>query len=111
MFDFLARLNTKYDGIRIQILGKDPFSSLNEVYSYVQEEEDRRHAMLNPPPPPSFEKSTFISSTQHGGRGGFRGRGSSRGSFSDGRGGFSGDDRDKLKCEHCGHFRYIKDTC
>lgn len=34
-FDFLAGLNSEYDGIRIQILGNDPFPSLSEVYSYV----------------------------------------------------------------------------
>lgn len=65
--------------------------------------------MLSPPPPYSFEKSVFISSTQRGGRGGFRGHGGGgRGNFPDGRGGFSGDD--KLKCKHCGRFQHTKDT-
>lgn len=71
----MAGLNSEYDSIRIQILSKDPLSSLNEVYSYVQEEEDHRHAMLSPPLPPSTEKSVFISSVQRGGRGGSHDRG------------------------------------
>lgn len=38
VFDFLTSLNYGYNGIRILILGKDPFPSLSEVYSNVQEE-------------------------------------------------------------------------
>lgn len=112
VFDFLAGLNSEYYGIRIQILGNDPFPSLSEVYSYVQEEEDCQHAMFSPPPPSSIEKSVFISSTQHGGRRGSRDRGGGgRGSFQDGKGSFSSDERDKLKCEHCGRFRHTKNNC
>lgn len=85
VFDFLVGLNFEYDGIYIQILGKDPFPSLSEVYSYVQEEEDRRHAMLNPTSLSSIEKSTLFSSNQRGGRGGsHRYTGGGRGSFRDG---------------------------
>lgn len=43
IFDVLARLNSEYDNICIHILGNDLLPSLNEVYSYVQEE-DCRHA-------------------------------------------------------------------
>lgn len=43
IYYFLARLNSKYDSIRVQ---KDPLPSLNEVFLYVQEE-DYRHTMLN----------------------------------------------------------------
>lgn len=94
MFDFLAGFNAEYDSICIQILGKDPFPSLNEVYSYVQEEEDRRHDMLNPTSLSSIEKSALLSSNQWGGRGGSHGCSSAgRGSFRDGRGGFSEDER------------------
>lgn len=105
MFDFLAGLDSEYDSIRIQILGKDPLPSFSEVYSYIQEEEDRHHAMLSLPPPPSIEKSAFISSTQRGGCGGSYGCGGSD------RNGFSRDDRDKFICEHYGRFRHTKDTC
>lgn len=112
VFDFLARLNSEYDGIRIQILGKNHFLSLSEVYSYMQEDDGHQHAMLSSPPPSSIEKSAFISSTQRGDRGGSHGRGGGgRGSFQDGRGSFSGDERDKLKCEHYGRFRHTKDNC
>lgn len=51
------------------------------------------------------EKSAFVSSSSQGGRGGsaFRGHG--------GRLGTSLDDRDRLKCEHCGRPTHPKDQC
>lgn len=76
----------------------DHLPSLSEVYSYVQEEEDCHHAMLSLAPPLSTEKSVFIFSAWRGGRR------ASCGQWGGGRGGFSGDGRDKLKCEHCGYF-------
>ncbi|KAA3476736.1 ankyrin repeat domain-containing protein 2b [Gossypium australe] len=36
VFYFLAGLNTEYDQIRVQVLGKTLFSSLHMAYSYVQ---------------------------------------------------------------------------
>lgn len=36
VYDFLARLNHDFDHIRVQVLGKTPFPSLKEAYSYVQ---------------------------------------------------------------------------
>lgn len=53
----------------------------------------------------SIEKSAFIISSQRGGQGASRGRGGGC------RGGFSGDSKDKLKCEHCGRSKHTKDTC
>lgn len=47
--DFLAGLNTEYDPIRIQVLGKVPFPSLEEAYTHVQQEESRRDAMYTAP--------------------------------------------------------------
>nr|XP_009774423.1 PREDICTED: uncharacterized protein LOC104224462 [Nicotiana sylvestris]XP_016490473.1 PREDICTED: uncharacterized protein LOC107810229 [Nicotiana tabacum] len=46
VYDFLAGLNQKYDQIRVQVLGKVPFPSLEDAYSYVQQEESRRGVML-----------------------------------------------------------------
>ena len=62
MYDFLARLNDIFDQIRVQVLGRDPFSSLRQAYNYVQQEESRRNAML----PTTFIERTcmlFDSST------------------------------------------------
>lgn len=66
IFDLFSRLNSSYNGIRVQILAKEPLSPLNGVFSFVQEEEDRRHAMLSPSPVHAVEKSAFISTSQWG---------------------------------------------
>ena len=36
VYDFLAGLNNEFDQIRVHVLGKTPFPSLEEAYSYVQ---------------------------------------------------------------------------
>lgn len=46
MIFWLVSMLSKYDQIRIQVLGKDPFASLRQAQSYVQQEESRRNAML-----------------------------------------------------------------
>lgn len=69
--------------------------TLNEVYAYVHREEGRREVMN---PAPSIEKSTLISSSSNGHRGSFMRRGHS------GRSTPLFDDRNRLKCEHCGQF-------
>ena len=48
VFDFLARLNVEHDQVRVQILGKDPFPSLMQSYSFIQQEESHKHVMLTP---------------------------------------------------------------
>lgn len=48
VFEFLAGLNIEFDQVRIQILGKEEVSSLNEVISLVWAEESRRGVMLEP---------------------------------------------------------------
>ncbi|KAG8634336.1 hypothetical protein MANES_17G028999v8 [Manihot esculenta] len=46
VYDFLAGLNNKYDPIRVQVLGRNLFPSLEEAHAHVQQEESHRHAML-----------------------------------------------------------------
>ena len=46
VYDFLAGLNDIFDQIRVQVLGRDPFPSLWQAYSHVQQEESRRNVML-----------------------------------------------------------------
>lgn len=58
VFYFLAGLNTEYDQIWVQVLGKTPFPSLYEAYSYVQQEESHRAVMLYNL---SLEKIGFIA--------------------------------------------------
>lgn len=35
VFEFLARLNPNFDGVRGWMVGKEPFPSLDEIFSYV----------------------------------------------------------------------------
>ena len=62
VYDFLAGLNNEYDQIRIQVLGKVPFPTLEEAFSYVQQEESRRSAMLYTVP---TEKTGLAASGPH----------------------------------------------
>ncbi|XP_038889334.1 uncharacterized protein LOC120079245 [Benincasa hispida] len=48
IYDFLARLNSKFDAIRSRILGQRPTPSLMEVCSEIRLEEDRSSAINNP---------------------------------------------------------------
>lgn len=74
-------------------------SSSNEVYTHIHKEEGPRGVMNLSS---AVEKSTFISTSCRGGNGG---------SFTCGRGGHfvTSDDCDRLKCEHCGKSRHLKD--
>ncbi|XP_043817124.1 uncharacterized protein LOC110624504 isoform X2 [Manihot esculenta] len=63
IYDFLARLNIKFDAIRVEVLGKEELPSLNEVIAIVLAEEVRREvnaAMKNY----SFEQRVSKSSGQ-----------------------------------------------
>ncbi|KAL5549794.1 hypothetical protein UlMin_005025 [Ulmus minor] len=46
VYDFLAGLNTEFDQVRVQILGKEELPTLNETISIVRTEESRRGVML-----------------------------------------------------------------
>ncbi|KAJ8772365.1 hypothetical protein K2173_027542 [Erythroxylum novogranatense] len=46
VYDFLAGLNSEFDQLRVQVIGRSPFPSLEEAHSYIQQEETRRSAML-----------------------------------------------------------------
>ncbi|PIM99843.1 RNA-directed DNA polymerase [Handroanthus impetiginosus] len=47
IFEFLSGLNSEYDPIRVQILGKEKLPSLSEVFYTVRGEESRRSVMLD----------------------------------------------------------------
>lgn len=57
VFDFLSRLNTECDQIRVQVFGKTLFPSLHVAYFYVQQEESRHVVVLYNPP---LEKADLI---------------------------------------------------
>eukprot|EP00257_Ricinus_communis_P025088 XP_025012502.1 uncharacterized protein LOC107260948 [Ricinus communis] len=58
VYDFLAGLNVEFDQVRVQILGKEKFPSLNEKISLIRAEENRREVMLEPK---TLEGSAMIS--------------------------------------------------
>lgn len=76
--------------------------TLIEVYAHIHYEESRRGVMSLTP---FIEKVALILSSFRGSRGNFLGRG--RG----GRSAHLSNDRDRLKCEHCGRHRHTKDQC
>lgn len=102
IFEFLAGLNPEYEQVRVFILGIDPLLSLNEVYAHIHRD-DKCQGVMNLPS--SIEKSTLVSTTTRGGRGGNSWRGCG------GRQNLTFDERDRLKCKHCGRFRHTKEQC
>ncbi|RVW57796.1 hypothetical protein CK203_117495 [Vitis vinifera] len=48
VYDFLVRLNPKFDQVRVQILGKEETPSLEKTISLIKVEESRRGIMLEP---------------------------------------------------------------
>jgi len=56
--EFLVGLNTKYDQVRVQILGTEKLSSLNDTFSMIPNEEYRRITMFDEP---NAKGSTMIS--------------------------------------------------
>lgn len=57
-------LNSEFDQVRIQILGKPQVPSLNEVVAIVRSEERRRNLMLDTP---SIESSAMMVENLKGG--------------------------------------------
>ncbi|KAG8646411.1 hypothetical protein MANES_09G001867v8 [Manihot esculenta] len=61
VYDFLVGLNNEYDPIRVQVLGKNPFPSLEEANAHIQPEESRRYAMLYIAPVEKARLATSLS--------------------------------------------------
>lgn len=49
IYEFLAGLNMEFDEVRVQILGKEELSSLNEAFVIIRREEGRRSVMVEAP--------------------------------------------------------------
>lgn len=45
---FQAGPNVEFDQIQIQVLGRDPFPTLNQTYSYVRQEESQKECYASP---------------------------------------------------------------
>jgi hypothetical protein len=91
MYEFLGGLNSEYDPVRVHIFGKEPLPSLQEVFSYIQNEESRRSTMLHSS---SQSQSALVGATQRtpSNSSKFRDRDRTVDATSD--------DKDKLFCDH-----------
>jgi hypothetical protein len=85
-YEFLGKLNSEYDPVRVQIFGKEPLPSLQEVFSYIQNE-SRRSTMLHPNSQIQF---ALVGASQHASIGDFRIQ----------------DDKHKLFCDHCNRSQH-----
>jgi hypothetical protein len=61
IYEFLSGLNSEYDPVRVQIFGKEPLPSLQELFSYIQNEEGLRSTMLHPS---SQTQSALVGTSQ-----------------------------------------------
>ncbi|KAA8546860.1 hypothetical protein F0562_003289 [Nyssa sinensis] len=59
VYDFLAGLNDEYDQSRGQVLGRDPFPTLQQAYAFIQQEESRRGVMIHTPTQDRSALATF----------------------------------------------------
>ncbi len=90
VYDFLVGLNTEFDQVRIQILGKEEVPPLNEVIALVRAEESRRGIMLEPK---DLEGSAMVA--REGNYSAPKGR----------------DSKDNLWCTYCKKPRHTRDRC
>ncbi|KAJ1412616.1 Zinc finger, CCHC-type superfamily [Sesbania bispinosa] len=105
VFKFLHGLNSEFDPIRVQILGKDILPSLSEVFHIVRGEETRRLVMLEGGS--SVDGSALVTS-----------KGPIDGSASaSGKGPVKGSSfpikasRDDRWCSYCKKMGHTKETC
>jgi hypothetical protein len=102
IYEFLGRLNSEYDPVPVQIFGKEPLPSLQEVFSYIQNEESRRSTMLHSS---SQSQSALVGATQ------LTPSNSSKFRDRDRTANATSDDKDKLFCDHCNRSRHTQETC
>jgi cobalamin biosynthesis Mg chelatase CobN len=102
IYEFLCGLNSEYDPVRVHIFGKEPLPSLQEVFSYIQNEESRRSTMFHSS---SQSQSALVRAAQctPSNSSKFRDRDKTADATSD--------DKDKLFCDHCNRSRHTRGTC
>ena len=102
IYNFLVGLNTEFDQVRIQILGKQEVSCFNEVVALIQGEESRRSVMLEPR---TLDRSALVAKTKYPEKG-----------KNDlprhlGRDNQWKENKDNLWCTYCKKPRHTKEKC
>ncbi|CAA6665274.1 unnamed protein product [Spirodela intermedia] len=104
-YEYLVELNSEYDQVRIQILGREKLPPLNEVISLVRGEESCRNLMLGSQ---NVENSIFMTKNgKHYGNNSAKTKGEPSGQerTSD------NDFRNKLRCTYYKKARHTIDRC
>lgn len=99
IYDFLAGLNSEFDAVRVQILGKDDLPSLNETISIIRAEEGRRSVMLETH---GEDGSAFVTKAIS-----FK----ESKEFKDTNQYHKQNSRDSLFCTYCKKRRHTKENC
>ncbi|XP_048227600.1 uncharacterized protein LOC125369430 [Ricinus communis] len=95
VYDFLAGLNVEFDQVRVQILGKERFPSLNETISLIRAEENRREVMLEPK---TLEGLAMISTKSN----------NKEARIGNGR---TESNKDTVWCTYCKNPRHMREDC
>jgi len=88
--------------MRVQIFGKEPLPSLQEVFSYIQNDESRLSTMLHPSSQTQF---ALVGASQHTSRGDFRVRDGGKVANA------TSNDKDKLLCDHYNRSQHTRENC
>ncbi|GAV78690.1 hypothetical protein CFOL_v3_22155 [Cephalotus follicularis] len=94
VYDFLTGLNLDYDQVRVQVLGRDPFPTLEEAYNLIQHEERRRNSMMPAVHPKRSALATMSRPPT---------------TTSDLK--FDPTDKNPVVCDYCGKPRHTRETC
>lgn len=106
IFEFLADLNVEFDEVRVQVLGKEDLSSINEVFSIIGAEEGRRGVMIDSQP---AEGSTLATTKPRDNN--FKGVNSGQGGSNDSSKYDFSKNKDNVWCTYCKKPRHTKETC
>lgn len=90
----------EFDEVKGRIIGRNPQSSINEVFSEVHREESRKYVMLGKKNKPNSitEGSTFVTVEAHASR-------------RSGPNLKKNEEKPRVWCDHCHKPRHTKDTC
>lgn len=94
---FLAGLTIEYDSIKNQLIGQNPFPTIEEAHGRVQLEESRRESMAHIDTVPD-RSALFTESVQHQGKPEQITEASSN-------------EKDVLRCDYCNKFYHSREEC
>ena len=106
IFEFLADLNVEFDEVRVQVLGKEDLSSINEVFSIIGAEEGRRGVMIDSQP---AEGSTLATTKPRDNN--FKGVNSGQGGSNDSSKYDFSKNKDNVWCTYCKKPQHMRETC